>query len=194
VRGSAAILVVAAHAAVIYAVAMMLGVVKAPEIVAVTRAVVLPAKNLPLPPDEPVPGPKRTRPIIDDLPPPVVTYDDPRPGAINLPDREPGPGSSAEHTGEAPDIVTAISVARRVDPVYPPREIRMGHEGVVRLRIFVDERGRARDVEVATSSGFDGLDDAAVSAVSRWQFRPATRNSSAHGAWTEVNVVFRLDR
>jgi protein TonB len=195
VRGSAAILVIAAHIAVIYAVAISIGVIETPNIVTVTKAVVLPPKDVPLPPSDPVAKPSY-KPIVDDMPPPVVDVErDPGPGAINLvPRREVEPDSTVSGPGSGPVIETNISVTRRVDPVYPPSEIRLEHEGVVRLRILVDERGRAREVQVAKSSGFDRLDDSAVTAVRRWQFKPATRAAGAVAAWTEVNVVFRLDR
>jgi protein TonB len=96
--------------------------------------------------------------------------------------------------GSAPVIeTTSIAVKRRIDPLYPPSARRQDQEGTVRVRILVDERGRASDVQVTRSSGYDSLDDAAVSAVRRWQFIPATENSRAVSAWTEVSVVFRLD-
>jgi protein TonB len=96
----------------------------------------------------------------------------------------------------APAIMEAksLSVTRRVEPVYPPASRRLDEEGVVRLRVLVDERGRPQEVQVAKSSGFDRLDQAAVTAVRRWQFSPAMQASGAVTAWTQVNVVFKLDR
>jgi protein TonB len=91
-------------------------------------------------------------------------------------------------------IETGISILREFAPTYPPAEIRADHEGVVRLRILVDEKGRPSDVQVAKSSGYPRLDDAAVRAVRRWQFAAATRDSVPVAKWTELNVVFRLDR
>ena len=53
--------------------------------------------------------------------------------------------------------------------------------------------GRAQDVRVLKSSGHSRLDEAAVSAVKRWLFKPATQDAHAVQAWTQVAVVFRLD-
>jgi periplasmic protein TonB len=89
---------------------------------------------------------------------------------------------------------TALAVTRRVDPVYPPASRRMDEHGTVRLRILIDERGRPREVLVAESSGHARLDEAAVNAVRRWQFSPATEQSRAIAAWTHVNVIFQLNR
>ena len=38
------------------------------------------------------------------------------------------------------------------------------------------------------------LSQAAVAAVRRWQFSPAMQESRTVTAWTQVNVVFQLNR
>jgi len=68
----------------------------------------------------------------------------------------------------------------------------MDEQGSVRLRVMVDERGRPQEVQVAQSSGFPRLDEAAVSAVKRWVFAPAVQDAIAVPTWTQVSVVFRL--
>jgi len=95
-----------------------------------------------------------------------------------------------------PAVIEAksLSVTRRVEPVYPPASRRLDEHGAVRLRVLVDERGRPREVQIAKSSGFERLDQAAVAAVRRWQFSPAMQESRAVTAWTQVNVVFQLNR
>jgi protein TonB len=86
----------------------------------------------------------------------------------------------------------SLGVTRRVDPIYPPASRRMDEQGAVRLRVLVDERGRPQEVQVAKSSGFPRLDEAAVSAVKRWVFAPAMQGAVAVPTWTQVSVVFRL--
>jgi protein TonB len=49
-------------------------------------------------------------------------------------------------------------------------------------------------VQIAKSSGYDRLDQAAITAVRRWLFSPALQASGAVSAWTQVNVVFQLNR
>ena len=97
-------------------------------------------------------------------------------------------------TDGAPIEATSLAVTSRVEPIYPPASRRQDEEGTVRLRVLVDERGRPQDVRVLKSSGHSRLDEAAVSAVKRWQFKPATQDAHAVQAWTQVAVVFRLDR
>jgi protein TonB len=77
-------------------------------------------------------------------------------------------------------------------PVYPPLSRRMGEEGKVVLRVFVDASGLPAQVEVRTSSGSERLDRAAVSAIGRWKFVPARQGSEAVAAWVLVPIVFSL--
>jgi protein TonB len=197
VRGSAAILVIAAHVIVIYAIAVSLRVVDAPAFLPPLTGKIIQTV-------EPIvdPAPPVSRPDIQQQ---GIYY--PVPDPIDVPLPEPDPDSRLTMTTEPPIVAptplqsgsppvierTSLQVTRRIDPVYPPAAIRGNEEGTVRLRLLVDERGHARDVQVATSSGSNRLDEAAVKAVRRWQFAPATQDSRAVSAWTEVNVVFRLD-
>lgn len=77
-------------------------------------------------------------------------------------------------------------------PVYPALSRRMGEEGRVVLRIFVEPNGRASQVQIKASSSSPRLDQAAQDAVSRWKFFPAQRGAEAIGAWVLVPIVFKL--
>jgi protein TonB len=71
--------------------------------------------------------------------------------------------------------VSRLAVMHRVDPAYPASAERAGEEGTVLLEIQVDTLGRAMNVQVARSSGFDSLDMAAIRAVKQWKFtQPST--------------------
>jgi protein TonB len=64
-------------------------------------------------------------------------------------------------------------------------------EGVVELRLELLQNGTVRALEVARSSGFRRLDEAALSAAKTWRFNPRTG-----GGDVEVipyRVVFRLE-
>jgi periplasmic protein TonB len=60
------------------------------------------------------------------------------------------------------------------------------------LRVTVSTEGSPMDVSVAGSSGYPILDDAAVNAVRRWRFTPATQAGRPLVATAEVPVVFHL--
>ena len=77
-------------------------------------------------------------------------------------------------------------------PAYPPLSRRMGEEGKVVLRVLVNERGFAEDVQVRTSSGFPRLDAAALESVRHWKFVPARRGDAPAAAWVLVPLSFSL--
>jgi protein TonB len=77
-------------------------------------------------------------------------------------------------------------------PEYPVISRRMGEEGKVVLRVFVNERGLPGEVQLRTSSGHARLDDAAVATVRQWKFVPARRGDTPVGAWVLVPISFTL--
>ena len=77
-------------------------------------------------------------------------------------------------------------------PAYPALSRRMGEEGKVFLRVFVEADGRASQIEIKTSSGSPRLDQAAEQAVRRWRFVPAKRGNEAVSAWVVVPISFNL--
>ena len=77
-------------------------------------------------------------------------------------------------------------------PAYPESARRRGQQGRVLLRVEVAADGQPVSVAVATSSGVASLDSAALSAVQRWRFVPATRGGQPVPAVAEVPVRFQL--
>jgi protein TonB len=77
-------------------------------------------------------------------------------------------------------------------PAYPSISRRMGEEGEVRLRVYVDTAGAAQHVEIERSSGFPRLDQAALETVKRWRFVPARQGSQPVAAWVIVPIQFTL--
>ncbi len=77
-------------------------------------------------------------------------------------------------------------------PAYPALSRRMGEEGKVLLRVFVEPTGRPSQIEIKTGSGSSRLDQAAQEAVWLWKFISARRGDEAIGAWVLVPVVFNL--
>ena len=92
------------------------------------------------------------------------------------------------------DPDAGIAVLQSVMPQYPLESVRAGEEGAAVLQVLVDESGRASDVRVARSSGFERLDEAAIRAVSRWKFAPSTQGSLAVATWGEMEMRFNLYR
>ncbi len=78
-------------------------------------------------------------------------------------------------------------------PAYPPLSRRMREQGRVVLRVLVNVRGMADDVQLRTPSGFTRLDEAARETVRGWKFVPAKRGSEAVPAWVLIPISFRLE-
>jgi periplasmic protein TonB len=77
-------------------------------------------------------------------------------------------------------------------PVYPEVARRRGQQGRVVLHVNVSSEGMPVTVTVAESSGYPSLDAAALTAVQRWRFVPATKGGAPVPAVAEVPVRFRL--
>jgi periplasmic protein TonB len=112
----------------------------------------------------------------------------------------PGSGQAGVGTGRggAGDGIASDSVARAYygqDPVppYPSRSRRRGEQGTVMLHVLVGADGSVERVEIAASSGFDALDDAALATVrERWRFVPARRDGVPAESWVMVPIRFAL--
>jgi protein TonB len=114
---------------------------------------------------------------------------------------EPGPpsppGAEADGAGTGdvahqPVAHWKVSLLHMKPPVYPPRCLRMGTEGVVKVRVLVGEDGSPQEISLARSSGDSALDEAAMTAVKDWIFVPAMRNGMPVRAWAVVPIEFKL--
>jgi protein TonB len=182
--------VIGAHIFIIYGLAATMGVVKVPQLAAPIEAIFIP-EDTQSEPEPPVPV---VKPEIDqqvmptETPMPEVQFDEP----VVAPVENTAPSENAIAATSAGAVAQDLKTSNRVEPTYPPAARRAGEEGTVRLKVLVDEKGRPKDVAVATSSGFARLDEAAVAAVRKWRFEAATNGTSAISAWTQVAITFRL--
>jgi periplasmic protein TonB len=120
---------------------------------------------------------------------PTIIFDDSPPSRV-----EPqGVGGSADPQ----PVITAAAVDRShplTQPPYPMSSRRLGESGALALDILVGADGHVRDAKVSQSSGYDRLDQAAVSeAKQHWHLRPATRNGVPFEQWLTLKVVFRFE-
>jgi protein TonB len=157
-----------------------------------------PEAALPVPPQPPAePQPEPTAPV-------QTAAAAPRPPRPARPPAASGPMRLDAGIGALPDpsfgaqAMGAVvppgteSGRRNAPPDYPAESRRRGEEGVVRLALRVGIDGRVEDAQVATSSGFPRLDQAAVEAARRWRFRPATQGGLPVAATLPTAVHFRL--
>ncbi|MDO8693280.1 MAG: energy transducer TonB [Sheuella sp.] len=77
-------------------------------------------------------------------------------------------------------------------PDYPKASRRLLEEGIVTLNFLVDTDGHVLKAEIAKSSGFERLDDAARTALSKCQFRPGSSNGHPVQSWSSIRYAWRL--
>ena len=78
-------------------------------------------------------------------------------------------------------------------PPYPMVARRMGYHGKVVLDVEVLAEGKAGDVKLHQSCGYDILDNAAVQTVKTWRFSPARRFGQAVTQRFLVPIKFSLE-
>ena len=105
----------------------------------------------------------------------------------------PHPPASPPPTTAPPATTPVINDAvaqRSPAPRYPQAALRRGVGGTVKVLANVAPDGSVAKVEVAEGSGNRDLDRAALDAVRRWQFKPATRNGQPVASEVRVPIVF----
>ena len=69
---------------------------------------------------------------------------------------------------------------------------RLREQGLVQVRVRVDEQGRPERALILRSAGSQSLDDAALTAVRVARFKPYTENGVAQPFWVDLPIEFQL--
>jgi protein TonB len=183
--------------AIIYALLLNMGVVKAPRAPTVTTATLIPDdKEIEKPPVPPTPI-IETPPIVQTIAPVIdLQYVPSQPNVITIPTRPPVIPPIVERL-EPPPVITyspaQAIIATHTTPDYPPLARRLGQQGTLRLKLVVNEQGSVSDAVVVNSSGFPYLDSAAVEWVKQhWRYEPAKQGTRAVRAEVPAVVTFKL--
>jgi TonB family protein len=76
---------------------------------------------------------------------------------------------------------------------YPALAVRLNHQGSTVLDLSIDETGKVSKANVAASSGFAELDQAAVDCVVKeWHFTPATRGGKPVASVKQFRIIWKL--
>lgn len=142
-----------------------------PEVKAVVAAIVAPIPDVPLI-EIPVAAPSER----------AITV--PARAAISPPPADVG----------APRLISSVEYVREPVPRYPPKSRKLREQGMVVLRVLIDEQGVACSIEIETSSGSARLDHAAREAVERAAFRPYIEDGSPRRAFVLIPIEFSLNR
>lgn len=154
-------------------------------------------RELPVPPP-PEPADPPPAPEVPDLRAPSPLVD---PAWARKPARPvpvPDPPAAAPPSTPAPPVAAAVveatvaaQVLERIEPRYPPRCLRRGHAGTAVVRVTVGEDGLPRSPALARSAGCEELDAAALEAIARFRFAPATRGGVPLATVEEIAFIFQ---
>ncbi|MEE4149438.1 energy transducer TonB [Pseudomonas viridiflava] len=145
-----------------------------------------PATPTPKPATRPVPVKPQAKPQVAEKP--VAPPTPPAPQTVAK--AAPAPAPSPEPRTTAP--IGRAGYLNNPPPVYPPAAAKRHQQGTTLLRVHVLASGHPDQVEVAQTSGFPALDDAAKAAVRQWSFTPAKRGDTPVDGWVNVPLAFTL--
>jgi len=92
----------------------------------------------------------------------------------------------------AANVAPKVDTSKPTPVVYPTPAQRAGEEGTVLLNVYVTWSGKPQKIDVAKSSGYRDLDDAAVETAANWQYVPALHDGDTASDWASVQVVYRM--
>jgi len=191
-RSTGLIIVVAFHVLVIWGLFTALDHNAIKKAVEILKADV---KEEEKPKDElpPPPPPEVKPPPPDFVPPPQLDFVPDAPANTNQ-------IQNVQHTekkAEAPVNQTKARVDPKKGlsrPEYPAASIRLGEEGVTGLNLYLNEDGKVTQATVASSSGSERLDDAAVKhAMRAWKFIPCMTGDKPMACWHQVNFRWKIE-
>ena len=105
-------------------------------------------------------------------------------------------GTPAQADPPAPPVFVGATAdprfARDFQPDYPAGERRAENEGKVVLRVLIGADGRVRQLERVSAASEAFWRATERQALTRWRFRPATRDGVAVETWQTMTVRFEL--
>lgn len=101
-----------------------------------------------------------------------------------------GTNEQAEPMIVSGDVKPPVLI-QRIEPEYPETARRARVEGKVFLQAIINEQGQVEAVKVLRSHPL--LDDAAIAAVRRWRYKPATLDGQPVRVYFTVQVTFKLE-
>ncbi|MES2401547.1 MAG: TonB family protein [Pseudomonadota bacterium] len=174
--------------------------------------IIIPAEVLtqfiepPAPKVEPVP-PKPPEPVKKPVvktpvqPPMPLAVPDPTPspnapvGVVTPPPpAPPAPAPAAPPAAPAMQLPSSdASYLANPKPPYPPISRRLNEQGKSIIRVLIGIDGSPQKAEIAKSSGYDRLDQAALTTVMRWRYVPGKRNGVPEEMWFNVPINWVLE-
>ncbi|WP_449241918.1 energy transducer TonB [Desulfovibrio sp.] len=158
----------------------------------------------PAPVAVPDPGAPASTDAVEDVPAPSAP-----PAAAPAGGEAPGPVAAQTHPAGLPhgqgqglgpgldgyglgQVERAPRLLRKVEPKYPLAARRRQVTGKVLVKFLVDPEGRVRHLDVVESRPRGVFDQAAVEAVSAWEFSPGVLRGRNVSVWMLLPISFTL--
>ena len=168
----------------------------APPAKPVTQPVAPSVQKKAAPPQTPAQPQAQPLAIADPAPSPNAPAGSLAPSPPSTP-APPAAGPTAPPAPPAPAAVQLPSsnadYLQNPKPAYPPLSRRLGEQGKAILRVLIGADGQPQKAELKQSSGFDRLDQAALSTVMKWRYVPGKRGGVAEDMWFNVPINFVLE-
>jgi len=123
------------------------------------------------------------------------------PTGVTTPQPDPAPiAAAAAAAPVGPSASSAIQLPssdagylQNPKPPYPALSRRLNEQGKTTVRVMIGADGLPQRAEIAKSSGFDRLDQAALATVMRWRYVPGKRGGVAEAMWFNVPINWVLE-
>jgi protein TonB len=132
----------------------------------------------------PTPTPERVEPATETAQLTPRSEPTPQP-AVTTPPPQPTAAVATADLEFIPPIVV-----ERVEPVYPRKALKKAEKGAIVINVLVGVTGSIARVVVDNGTPGSELEAAAINAVMRWKFEPATEGGTPVKAWTTARFVF----
>jgi protein TonB len=95
-------------------------------------------------------------------------------------------------------VAVAAEVPASFDPKnckvdYPKASLMNEEQGTTSMSFLVTADGSVTESKLEKSSGFKGLDKAAIKSLSACKFKPGSKDGAAAQTWTKVDYAWKLD-
>jgi TonB family protein len=80
-----------------------------------------------------------------------------------------------------------------INPAYPPEAEKLGIEGLVLLKVYIDDEGIVRKIDIIKSPD-DSLTRSAVETIKKTAFRPARIAGKNRGIFVHLPIRFTVSR
>jgi protein TonB len=105
----------------------------------------------------------------------------------------PAPSAPPREAPQALALASARPIYKPSEPAYPPIARRRGWTGTPKVKIKIAGDGSVQEVTLATSSGYEVLDEAALAIARKFRFIPL-KPGQKRDAETSVQVIkFRIE-